>query len=263
MDPLLRDFDPERSLPFEDAPAPDVFVSIFRQFWGRCGGLVLGPVSVETPNCGGGKIGKDSVELEDSLAVELEDSLAVELEEENWDVEKDVEYWDVEKDVEMKSKCRDAYATKCRAAGAGPPTPYPSIMTADTWLETQGSVGVEVIGPPAAWQFDFSDSFGDLFGGLTVEDTVTPMASKETLAWSSQGDKQEMGSYGVYGDAQRKSLRLVEESKDFARARLMTRKFPSICGMIVYRLRVFQRRGGTRHLLGCASSGSVGSGKSC
>ncbi len=35
--------------------------------WGGCGGLVLGPVSVETPNCGGGEIGKVSVELEDSL----------------------------------------------------------------------------------------------------------------------------------------------------------------------------------------------------
>ncbi len=124
LDPLLRDLDPERGLPFEDAPAPDVFVSIFRQFWGVCGGLVLGPVSVETPNCGGVEIGKDSVELEDSLAVELEDSLAVELEEENWDVEKDVENWDVEKDVE--TKCHVAYATKCRAAGAGPPTPPPA-----------------------------------------------------------------------------------------------------------------------------------------
>ena len=143
------------------------------------------------------------------MAVELEDSLAVELEEENWDVEKEVENWDVEKDVETKSKC---------AAGAGPPTPSPSIMTADTGFETQGSAGVEVIGPPAAWQFDFGDSFGDSFGGLTDKDTVTSMASKETLAWSSRGEKQEMGSYGVHGDAQRESLRLVEESKDFARA---------------------------------------------
>jgi hypothetical protein len=158
--------------------------------------------------------------LEDSLAVELEDSLAVELEEENWDVEKDVENWDVEKDVEMKSKCRDAYATKCRAAGAGPPTPSPSIMTADTGLKTHGSAGVEVIGPPAAWQFDFGDSFGDSFGGLTDEDTVTSMASKETLAWSSRGDKQELCSHRVQGDAQRKSLRLVEESKDFADAEI-------------------------------------------
>ena len=168
--------------------------------------MVLGLVSVETPNCGGGKIGKDSVKLEDSLAVELEDSLAVELEEENWDVEKDVANWDVEKDVEIKSKCRYSYAAKCHAAGAGPPTPPPGIMTADTGLEMQESMGVEVIGPPAAWQFDFVDSFGKSFGGLMDEDTVTSMASKETLAWSSRGDKQEMGLYGVHGDAQRESL---------------------------------------------------------
>jgi len=61
--------------------------------------LVLGPVSVETPNCGGGEIGKDSVEVEDSSTVELEDSLAVELED-SLAVELEEEYWDVEKDVE-------------------------------------------------------------------------------------------------------------------------------------------------------------------
>jgi hypothetical protein len=79
-------------------------------------------------------------------------------------------------------------------------------MTADTGLETQGSAGLEVIGPLAASQFDLGDSFGDSFGGFMDKDTVTSMASKETLAWSSRGDKQEMGSYGVHGDAQRESL---------------------------------------------------------
>ena len=39
---------------------------------------------------------------------------------------------------------------------------------------------MEVIGPPATWQFDFGDSFGDSCGGLTDEDIVTSMASKET-----------------------------------------------------------------------------------
>ena len=90
---------------------------------GVCGGLALGPVSVKTPNCGGGEI--DSVALEDSLAVKLEDSLA-----ENF----------VEKVVKAK-----------RATGAGPPTPPPGILTADTGLEMQGSAGVEVIGPSATW----------------------------------------------------------------------------------------------------------------
>ena len=67
LDPLMSECDPARCLPFEDAPAPNVFVSIFRQLWGVCGGLTLGLVSVETPNCGVGEIG--SVVLEDSLAV--------------------------------------------------------------------------------------------------------------------------------------------------------------------------------------------------
>ncbi len=75
-------------------------------------------------------------------------------------------------------------------------------------------------GPHVVWQFDFGDSFVEIDGGLTDEDTVTSMASKETLAWgSAQGlkDKQEMGSNGVHRDAQRKSLRLVEELKAFAK----------------------------------------------
>ena len=119
LDPLLlRDLDPERCLPFKDAPAPDLFFLIFRQFWGRCGGLVLGPVSVKTPNCGRVEIEKDSVELEDS--VEAEENL--------------------EKEVE--TKCRDAYTTKCRATGAGTPTPSPSIMTADTGLKRREARGV-------------------------------------------------------------------------------------------------------------------------
>ncbi len=76
-------------------------------------------------------------------------------------------------------------------------------------------------GPQVVWQFDFGDSFVEIDGGLTDEDTVTSMASKETLAWgSAQGlkDKQEMGSYGVHRDAQRESLCLVEESKAFTKA---------------------------------------------
>ncbi len=92
-----------------------------------------------------------------TVELELEDALAVEVEEENWDMEKVV-----------KGK---------RAAGAGPPTLPPSIMTANTGLETQGSAGLEVTGPPATWQFDFGNSFGNSLGGLRDEDTVTSMAS--------------------------------------------------------------------------------------
>ena len=57
-------------LTFQGRPSPGFVFSIFRQFWGRCGGLVLGPVSVKTPNCGRVEIEKDSVELEDSVEAE-------------------------------------------------------------------------------------------------------------------------------------------------------------------------------------------------
>jgi hypothetical protein len=100
MDLLLRDLDPEEGLPFEDAPAPDLCVSIFRQFWGGCGGLVFCPASDKTPNCGGIKIedmGKVSVEVEKQGEVE-----------------------------EMEEKAKGPVTC------AGPPSQPPSIMTADT-----------------------------------------------------------------------------------------------------------------------------------
>ena len=45
--------------------------------------------------------------------------------------------------------------------------------------------GTGVDGPQVVWQFDFGDSFVEIDGGLMDEDTVTSMASKETLAWGS------------------------------------------------------------------------------
>ncbi len=232
LDPLLRDLDPERGLPFKDAPAPDVFVSIFRQLWGVCRGPVLVPVSVETPNCGGDEIvagveGEEEKEDEGNKEEngDLDGHMNSCVDMNSYEVEKKGDlhghmnsYEDMNSCMSVEVAPVEKVVKAKRAAGAGSPTPTHRIMTADTGLETQGSMGVEVIGPPATWQFDFGDSFGDSCGGLTDEDTVTSMASKETLAWSSRGDKQEMGSYGVHGDAQRESLRRVEESKDFARA---------------------------------------------
>ena len=173
---------------------------------GVCGGSVLGPVSVETPNCGGGEIvagveGEEEKEDEgnkeengdlDGHMNSYVDMNSYEMEE-NWDLYGHMNsYVDMNSYMSVEVDPVEKVVKAKRAAGAGSPTPPPSIMTADTGLETQGSAGVEVIGPPATWQFDFGDSFGDSFGGLTDEDTVTSMASKETLAWSSRGDKQEI-----------------------------------------------------------------------
>jgi len=149
LDPLLRDLDPERGLPFEDAPAPDVFISIFRQLWGVCGGLVLDPVSVETPNCGGDEI---------VAGIEGEENEDEGNKEENGDLDGHVmSYVDMSSYRSVEGDPVERVVKAKRAAGAGSPTPPPSIMTADTGLETQGSAGVEVIGPSATWQFDFSD----------------------------------------------------------------------------------------------------------
>jgi hypothetical protein len=156
MDLLLKDLDPERSLPFEGAPAPDLFVLIFRQFWGEGGGLGLIPVSVETPNCERVKMKRRDV---GEVLVESEG--------------------DGDGIVEQLREDRELTNKKAHAAGANHPTQSPSVMTADTGLETRG---MESDGAEPVWRFDFGDSFVELDGGLTDEDTVTSMASEETLA---------------------------------------------------------------------------------
>jgi hypothetical protein len=115
----LKDLDPEQGLPFEDAPAPDLFVLILRQLWGQYWGLVLSPVSDETQNCGGvkmetGGMGEDSVEVNG-----------------NWDVEEILD--------EVVDRAPELIKMKAPTAGANPFTQSPSIMVADTGLETPGT----------------------------------------------------------------------------------------------------------------------------
>jgi hypothetical protein len=45
MDAVLRALEPDKVLPFEDSPTPDLFASNFRQLWGASGG-VLGLISL-------------------------------------------------------------------------------------------------------------------------------------------------------------------------------------------------------------------------
>ena len=109
MDPILRDLNPEWGLPFEDAPALDLCVLIFRQFWGGCGGLVLSPVSDKTPNCGGvkveiGDVGEESVEVE-----------------ENWDLDKMEENLEESVD-EVMDRAHEPTKSKGLTTGAIHPT---------------------------------------------------------------------------------------------------------------------------------------------
>ncbi len=77
---------------------------------------------------------------------------------------------------------RELTNKKAPATGANPPTQSPSVMTADTGLETQG---MELDGAEAVWKFNFGNSFVELDGGLMDGDMVTSMAFEEILAWWS------------------------------------------------------------------------------
>ncbi len=190
MDPLLRDLNPGWGLPFEDTPAPDLFVLIFRQLWGEYGGLVLSPVSDKTPNCGRinveiGNVGEDLVEVEGDVDVG-EDLVEVEGD------------GDMKEMVERAKDDRELTKTKAPATGTNPPTQSPSIMTAYTGLEMQG---MESDGAEAVWKFDFGDLFVELDGGPTDKDRVTSMASEETLAWwSARGHEETLAWWSAQGE---------------------------------------------------------------
>jgi hypothetical protein len=97
---------------------------------------------------------------------------------------------DGEENVEIARDDRELTNKKAPIAGANPPTQSPSVMTANTGLETQG---MESDGAEAVWKFDFGISFVELDGGLTDKDTITSMAFKETLAWwSARGHDETM-----------------------------------------------------------------------
>ncbi len=152
--------------------------------------MVLSPVSDETPNCGRvdveiGDVGEDLVEVEGDVDVG-EDFVEVEVDGE------------VEEILERAKDDRELTKKKAPAVGSNPPTQSPSIMTANKGLETQG---MEPDGAEAVWKFDFGNLFVELVGGLTDKDTVTFMATKETLAWwSAQGHEETLAWWSAQGE---------------------------------------------------------------
>ena len=103
------------------------------------------------------------------------------------------------------------------------PPPRSCVMTAST-LDTRS----EERSSRRTLHFDFGDTFVDVGDSLTDDDTVTSGASEVTLRTSHSEVREDvalgverlprMGSFGVHGEAQRKSLRLVEEAKAFSKA---------------------------------------------
>ena len=163
FDGFLGGLDPAEGLPFEDAPAPDLFTSIFRQLWGVIGGGSGGE--------GGGE-GEEEKEEEKKEEEKVNDPGEGE-------------------DVEGEEEEED-----CPKPCARPPLKPERIMTVerpDIHLveESGGEEG-------GVWQFDFGDGFGcgagtEYADPLTDEDTVTSCASEATLRGRGGVEAHERG----------------------------------------------------------------------
>jgi hypothetical protein len=106
------------------------------------------------------------------------------------------EIWDVEESVdEVMDRAHELPKLNGLTAGINPPTQSPSIMTADTGLETQGK-GLDRA--QTVCNFDFGNLFVKFDGGLMDKDTS--MASKEILAWwSAQGHEETLTWWSAQG----------------------------------------------------------------
>jgi hypothetical protein len=115
MDPLMQALEPDKGLPFEDSPAPDLFPSVLQQLWGTSGGgsdygPALGDVP-EAPNylADAGDVVKEAVLGEDAGDVVEEEILEEDVTEE---IGEEI-YDDVTREVDIV-QARPTFNTKVR-----------------------------------------------------------------------------------------------------------------------------------------------------
>ena len=199
LDTGLHILSPDTWLPFEDSPPPDLYVSIFRQMWSVEGGFgedMKGIVKEKALEVKGEEVGREEGgEGRKKVYVKLDKELPVEC----------------RKEVHVKV---DEVLPSASKPSADPP-PLSRGMTA-SMLDTR-SEGRSSHGSRRTLHFDFGDTFVDVGDSLTDDDTVTSAASEETVRMSHSKVREDvalggaglprMGSFGVHGDAQRKSLR--------------------------------------------------------
>ena len=208
LDTGLRTLSPDTWLPFEDSPPPDLYVSIFRQMWGVEGGFCED------------KEGEDKKGIVEGI-VEDEKALLVKGKEVGREEGGEGRKEGVECRSEVHVKVDEVLPSSSKPS-ADPP-PRSCVMTAST-LDTRS----EERSSRRTLHFDFGDTFVDVGDSLTDDDTVTSGASEVTLRTSHSEVREDvalgverlprMGLFGVHGEAQCKSLRLVEEAKAFSKA---------------------------------------------
>ncbi len=161
---------PDKGLPCEDSPAPDLFASVLQQLWGTSeGGSEYGPASgdvSEPPNdlADAGDVVEEAVLGEDVGDVVEEEILEEDVTEE---IGEEI-YDDIAREVDIV-QAWPTFNTTARD------------MTAANGPDLQG--GEKDVEPHRPWHFDFGDVVGGHHddGGLTDEETIILAASAATL----------------------------------------------------------------------------------
>ncbi len=160
----------KKGLPFENSLTPELLTSVFWQLWCFDEGGSVSQASMcvfgETPNCND-KVCEDKV-------------VGVRIEEELGGMEE-----------EKKIKAQDVPSLDCLPPPSTTKLLWLScVMTADTGLDLRPTrelvAGRNIAAKPQKWKFDFGDGFGTTDKGLTDDNTVTSVASEDTILISSR-----------------------------------------------------------------------------
>ena len=160
----------KKGLPFEDSLTPELCTSIFWQLWGFDDGGSVSQASMcvsgETPNCND-KVCEDKV-------------VGVRMEEELGGMEE-----------EKKIKAQDVPSLDCLPPPSTMKLLWSScVMTANIGLDLQPTrelvAGRNIAAKPQKWNLDFGNMFGTTDEGLTDDNTVTSVASEDTIRMSGR-----------------------------------------------------------------------------
>jgi hypothetical protein len=162
FDSLFGSLEPDKGLPFKDSPAPDLFTSIFCQLWGVVGGGYRLDLRLEEAN----KLEGETEEVVDKGSrPDVKPALP------------EYQYPHI-----LPPEICQHPANKLTHL------PYQSdrAMTVSARPEIHLVEDAKVSKDGGRWQFDFGDGFGCRVGtrntgALTDKDTVTSVASEETL----------------------------------------------------------------------------------
>jgi hypothetical protein len=200
MDPLLAGLNPGTPCPFEDSPSPEVYTSVFHQLWGTCVGGVhgIGWLEVKEEVNEGGEMVEEVKKEEAMFVGRMEEVKKEEAEEMEEEVKKEEamvfgRMEEMKKEEAMVGVGKMVKTNKMVGRICGEVKDDGSDLDGLGGSNTQAMDNVMTVSStrpatpsrPDAAPYVFNFDFGDNIQ-LTDQDTITSLASEETLCRSRQ-----------------------------------------------------------------------------